>query len=230
MLSSKFAHDLNTDLGRDGEISHSIAKLLARQEGGVLGLDMCLECIRLAGRLLLTAVRRNVNDEAKEDAIYLEVLRVINKAEAESIQLLVDNAEPRRPAATRLALEDRAIDAVFKGTEWSSAAEIGERINSAAANPHASVSRWQKADRVFGIDRKGKKLFPAYIFDDVGQPLPVVKKVLGVFAGYTPLRVASWFESTNSLLGGRRPREVIKSAPDAVLAAAQDHLVGPVHG
>jgi hypothetical protein len=45
-------------------------------------------------------------------------------------------------------------------------------------------------------------LFAAYIFDDMGQPLPVVKKGLEVFAGDTPLRVPLWFESTNSLLGG----------------------------
>jgi hypothetical protein len=49
-------------------------------------------------------------------------------------------------------------------------------------------------------------------------------------AGYQPFRIASWFESTNSMLRGKRPREVLASDPAVVVAAAKDHIVGAVHG
>jgi hypothetical protein len=51
-----------------------------------------------------------------------------------------------------------------------------------------------------------------------------------VFADYAPLRLAAWFESTNSTLGGRRPCEVIGDDPKLVIEAARDHLIGPVYG
>jgi hypothetical protein len=51
-----------------------------------------------------------------------------------------------------------------------------------------------------------------------------------VFFDYPSLRLAAWFESTNSMLGGRRPREVIGDDPKLVIEAARDHLIGPVHG
>lgn len=98
----------------------------------------------------------------------------------------MDEVEPRRPAATRIDLEKRAIDAVLQGTEWSSAAEIGQRLDASAASPHAAVSRWQQSGRIFGIDHRGKNIYPAYVFDATWQPVPKVKKILAVLTTIRP--------------------------------------------
>ena len=188
-----------------------------------------IDSMREASRIIIGELSRTLTDP-RDKNLTLHVREAINELERQSIQQLVDEVEPRRPTATRIDLEKRAIDAVLQGTEWSSAAEIGQRLDAKAANPHAAVSRWQQSGRIFGIDHRGKKIYPAYIFDATWQPLPAVKKVLAILGDYSPFRVAAWFESTNSFLGGMRPREVIASAPEAVIAAADDHKVGAVHG
>ncbi len=188
-----------------------------------------IDSMRDASRLIIGELARTLGG-AQDKKLTLRVREVINELERQSIQALVDEVEPRRPAATRIELEKRAIDAVLQGTEWNSAAEIGRRLHAQAVNPHAAVSRWQQSGRIFGIDHRGRKIYPAYIFDAAWQPLPAVKKVLEVLGDHSVFRVAAWFESTNSFLGGRRPREVIASDPEAVVAAAEDHKVGSVHG
>lgn len=187
-----------------------------------------IDSMREASRLIIGELSRTLTGP-RDKKLTLHVREAINELERQSIQELVDGVEPRRPAVTRIDLEKRAIDTVLQGTEWNSAAEIGQRLNAKAANPHAAVSRWQQSGRIFGIDHRGKKIYPAYIFDATWQPLPAVKKILAVLDD-SPFRVAAWFESTNSFLGGKRPREVIASAPDAVVAAAEDHKGGAVHG
>jgi len=188
-----------------------------------------IDSMREASRLIIGELSRTL-PRPTDKKLTLHVREAINELERQSIQALVDKVEPRRPAATRIDLEKRAIDAVLQGTEWSSAAEIGQRLDAKAANPHAAVSRWQQSGRIFGIDHRGKKIYPAYIFDATWQPLPAVKRILAVLDGYSPFRVAAWFESPHSSLGGKRPREVIASDPEAVVAAAEDHKVGAVHG
>lgn len=188
-----------------------------------------IDGMRDASRLIIGEVGRSLGGPANT-ALTLQVREAINALERQSLQQLVDVVEPRRPAASRIDLEKRAIDAVLQGTEWSTAAEIGQRLHAGAANPHAAVSRWQQGRRIFGIDHRGRKIYPAYLFDATWQPLPGAKAVLEVFDGDTPFRIASWFESTNAVLGGKRPRELLARDPGAVLAAAQDHRVGAVHG
>ncbi|QBQ95919.1 hypothetical protein [Paraburkholderia pallida] len=123
-----------------------------------------------------------------------------------------------------------AIAAVMNGTEWVTAQTVGKRHAPEAANPFEVASRWTQDARIFAIELAGQTSYPAYLFDDTGHPIPEVAEILRVFAGYHPFRIASWFESTCSMLHGRRPREVLASDAAAVVAAAKDHVVGPVHG
>jgi hypothetical protein len=119
---------------------------------------------------------------------------------------------------------------LLHATEWLTIreVEIGARLDATVTD--TSLSDWVIARKVFSIEYSGHPLFPKYIFDATGQPIPAVAEVLDVFNHYTPLRIANWFESTSSILGGRRPREVIGSDPKLVIEAARDHLMGPVHG
>jgi hypothetical protein len=195
----------------------------------VQSLVVRIDSMREVSRLIIGELAQALGG-SKNRKLTLQVRETINQLERESIQALVDQVEPARPAAKRIDLEKRAIEAVLQGSEWSSAAEIGQRLDDRAVNPHAAVSRWQSAGRIFGIDHRGRKIYPSYVFDASGKPLPEVKEILSILSGYSPFRIASWFESTNSFLGGKRPREVIASDPQTVVAAARDHRTGPVHG
>ena len=199
----------------------------------VASIASLVDNIRAATNLILTEAAQlaSADKKAPEESELLKRVRLaIAKVETESLQQLADAIEPRRPAANRVKLERRALDMVMKGTEWLSAAEIGSRINPDAANPHAAVSRWLQNGQVFAIDHRGKKMYPSYVFGEAWKPIPEVKKVLSILVGYSPFRLASWFESTNSALHGKRPREVLKRDAKAVIRAAEQHMVGAVHG
>jgi len=151
-------------------------------------------------------------------------------ARAASLQALVDAAPIRGLDEMRARLMQRTVDAVLGGTEWLTAAEVGALADPSAANRHAYASRLIKDGKVFAIERSGVKRYPRYAFDPLGNPLPALREVLRIFAGQSAFRVASWFESTSSTLGGRRPRELLEAEPVAVIFAAQAHTEGPMHG
>lgn len=145
-------------------------------------------------------------------------------------QDLVDSSPIRRIDPVVEKLQKRTVDAVLSGASWATSKEVGTRADANAANKHALASRLLKDGRVFAIERAGHKEFPDYAFDPLGNPVPAMREVLGILAGYSPFRLASWFESRSSRLGGRRPREILATDPQAVIAAARAHMLGPVHG
>lgn len=56
--------------------------------------------------------------------------------------------------------------------------------------------------------------------------MPAIRTVLQLFPRIDPWRLAAWFESSLSYLGGKKPREVIQQGGDQeVIAAAQDYHV-----
>jgi hypothetical protein len=42
--------------------------------------------------------------------------------------------------------------------------------------------------------------------------------------------IAYWFQSSNSFLGGKRPQDLLSSAPQRMLAAAEDEVQEVAHG
>ena len=135
-----------------------------------------------------------------------------------------------RAGKTTINPSSEAVAAIINGTEWLTAQAVGKRHDPDATDPQAVTNQWKKEARIFAVELAGQPLYPAYLFDETGTPIPEVAEILGVFAGYSPLRIASWFESTSGMLHGKRPREAMTSDSRAVVAAAKDHVVGPVHG
>ncbi|MGJ7511303.1 hypothetical protein [Variovorax sp. GT1P44] len=188
--------------------------------------------LREACRLIMHEI---VREEAAQrvpvhERMTMRLFTVASELERKSLQEMVNLIEPQRPVASRVELERRAIEAVMKGTQWLTGAEIGRLVNPTVVNVRSTVNRWQANGRIFGIDHRGTKLYPAYAFDATWQPLPAVQEILRVLTDFSAFKIASWFESTNSALNSRRPRLVVARDPDAVLAAAKSHLVGTIHG
>jgi hypothetical protein len=119
-------------------------------------------------------------------------------------------------------LQTQALEAILASTQW---------LTSEASGPTLGQwQNWQQEGRIFIVELGEQTLYPAYLFDGRGDPIPEVAEILKAFEGYRAFRIASWFESTNSLLRGERPREVLSSDPKAVIAAARAHVMGAVHG
>jgi hypothetical protein len=146
------------------------------------------------------------------------------------VQKMVDQTPIRRANPLVEKLQQRAVEHVLNGTTWLTSKEVSEQADPAAKNKHALAHRLLSQRRVFAINRRNQNEFPRYQFDPLGQPIDAVAKVLEIFEGYTPFRIASWFESTSSELGGRRPREVLADNPSAVIEAAEAHVRGATHG
>ena len=108
------------------------------------------------------------------------------------------------------------------GTPWLTAEQIGTLGKQGTANPAAAAHRWKTNNQLFAIRRDGRDMYPRYALGDDFTPLPAVKRLLKTLADYDSLRVAAWFESTSSFLGGKRPRELLASKPERAVQAAQD--------
>jgi len=79
----------------------------------------------------------------------------------------------------------------------------------------SSVRRWQQEGRIFAIH----DLYPRYQFDSRGRPYPTIERALTALGSSDLLRVGHWFASPNLHLNGRRPQELLASAPAEVLRA-----------
>lgn len=172
-------------------------------------------------RQVLQAIAPFVSDAtlARQDAVFRNV-----------VDGIIAGTPIRTLDAVRAALEQRAIAAIFAGTEWLTAEQVGRLRDPTAKNPHGTANRWRTEAKIFALTKGGALYHPRYAFDELLDPHPAVAKVLAVLAGYSPYRLASWFESTNGHLGGARPRERLSPDPAAVVAAAAEHARGAVHG
>jgi hypothetical protein len=125
---------------------------------------------------------------------------------------------------TKARMKAGALRAVFEGTEWLTAAQIGELAQFDVTDRSDTVNEWKQRGNVFALQRDGEDLYPRYLLGDDFRPLSGAEEVLKALPGFSPGRLASWFESRNGLLGGRRPRELLASESGRVVEAAQRTL------
>ena len=239
-------HTSAEDVSLDAEVDALILSLLAERQAsaGVRHIKKFvapkvtpykLHVNIFQKKIRVSAVNRKFSD--LESALIYELVKRkrltpsnLYEYKVPSAQELIESASFREPDPLVMKLRMRTVDAVMNGTEWFKGKYVGLRADPESRNPHSLVSRWIQRGEIFFLERGGVKFFPNYIFDEIGSPLPVVKEILKVFENRSAFRIASWFESTSSALGGKRPRELVKSDPDRVLEAARDSVMGVLHG
>lgn len=140
------------------------------------------------------------------------------------VNLLVGDVALTTVDMKRARLEAQAVRAIRQGTEWLTAAEIGDLADLGPANPIATVSRWKQQGRIFALRHGGKDYYPKYALGPDFHPLPVIKDILTALPGYGPELLAAWFDSSSRFLGGKRPRELVAREPAKALAAAR-HII-----
>jgi hypothetical protein len=138
------------------------------------------------------------------------------------VDLLLGDVALRPVDMKRARLEAQALRAVRQGTEWLTASEIADLADLGPANPIGTVSRWKQQGRIFALRQGGKDFYPKYALGPDFRPLPVVKQIMVVLAGYAPELLAAWFDSTSRFLGGKRPIDLLAIQPEWVLAAARN--------
>ncbi|HYI13378.1 MAG TPA: hypothetical protein VEK57_30300 [Thermoanaerobaculia bacterium] len=99
---------------------------------------------------------------------------------------------------------------------------LAERAGSKAANKVALAHRWKTDGRIFSVTYRGTNYFPGFQFDEEGQPLAVMAELLRILApARAPWEIALWFTGADGWLGGKRPVDLLLSAPERVVEAAK---------
>jgi len=90
-------------------------------------------------------------------------------------------------------------------------------------NPHEQVGRWLGSGKVFAVEWGGKRLLPAFQFDEsTGQPRPEVAALLTAFEGRRKgWEIALWMASPNGWLRGKRPIDFWPAKIEKVLEVAR---------
>ncbi len=156
----------------------------------------------------VTLTRRLYHSKVRSRQLLRHFLLPAEEPSAAEVMQLRRNAEARR-----------AFLAEFGAL---TSKQVAELVGSRASNRAALANRWKAQGRIFAVEAGGQSLFPAFQFAEDGQAKPVVAEVLAAFgpraAGW---QTALWFTSANGWLGAKRPVDLLRSAPEAVAAAAR---------
>ncbi len=181
---------------------------------------------------LLDTLTENVTNVTSS---MLDVLQ--ERHEKGALERLAEVLVPRTPASPRLLKEAamlvQARKAVLESGDWLTAADVAQLAGLSSRNPSAQPNKWKKQGQIFAINHGGVDYFPGYGLDrDTGfRPVKVLAKIIDIFAGQKDgWGMAYWFRSDNSFLGGKRPQDVLSSAPERVIEAALDEVQGIAHG
>ena len=162
---------------------------------------------------------------------------LVERRQRETLDKIVDALVPTVVPPEHLMAEARmtakARNAVLASGDWLTAAQIAELAGFSASNLSAQPNKWKKDGLVFAIRHQNTDYFPAYGLDrEAGyRPLKHMAPVLAVFgAEKDGWGLAYWFASANSVLGAKRPQDVLAKAPERVLAAAVDEMAEIAHG
>jgi hypothetical protein len=150
---------------------------------------------------------------------------------------LVEALTPDMELSTTKIIEAKMMSeartAVLKTEDFVTASAIAEAAQYSTKNPSSQPNRWKRARQIFAVSHKGVDLYPLYALDrdQEFRPLPIVGEVLELFGDKkSAWETAFWFASVNSYLKNKKPKDVLRSAPEAVLKAAQAEVVGVQHG
>jgi hypothetical protein len=114
---------------------------------------------------------------------------------------------------------------IIECTDWLTAKEV-LRL-SGEIDSHRGEDRirdWRAHGKIFSLRLDdGVERYPSYGFNQFGRPHDVLKEILTHLGPINAWRIAAWFNSNTLLLGGRAPRELLESDPEAVLRVAKDY-------
>lgn len=124
----------------------------------------------------------------------------------------------------------RAMALIRQGTRWLAADELSSVRPGNKAPGVDLLDQWLAAGLIYSIEVDGIPKVPLYALDANGEPVAGLKPVLQILAGLGGVQLAAFFESPSTWLDGRRPREVLRADPEAVMYAAQNRMSGALHG
>ena len=166
--------------------------------------------------------------------LYCEKLEPVS---AEVVAKIAEMYVPKAPAPSTVLLQAKmmaeAKRSVLQSGDWITANDIAELAKFSSANPSTQPSKWKREKRIFAIRHNGIDYFPIYALDeDTGyRPYAGLKDIIQVLESRKDgWGMAYWFASLNGRLGSKPPKDLLKTDPGSVLAAAKIEVAGITHG
>jgi hypothetical protein len=132
-----------------------------------------------------------------------------------------------------LEMAVRAQSAALSSCTWFTVSELSLLHACELESMANLLSAWKCEGMLFSIVHHSIEYYPCYAFDERNGYMPteelifVLREFDGRRNGWS---LAYWFASVNGYLGGQRPQDLLKIAPEKVSAAARDDLIGIQHG
>jgi hypothetical protein len=141
--------------------------------------------------------------------------------------MLPESPVPTPPAVLQARRNAAAREELITEFGLLSSADVAARAGSRAKNKAALANRWKQEGKILSVNHQGLLFFPAFQFDDDGQPLPVLVSILSSVGRQSGgWELALWFIAANGWLGGRRPVDLLRREPEAVARAAEREAEG----
>jgi hypothetical protein len=126
-------------------------------------------------------------------------------------------------------LEERAarmdtLKILLETGEWLTAEQINKLQLTPPKNMAHPASDWKRRGRIFSVVYGGKEYFARYQFDEVYQPLPVIKEIIaGLGTMADTWKIAAWFHFPNGWIAEGEhpiaPKDALDRRDDVVNAA-----------
>lgn len=137
---------------------------------------------------------------------------------------IVGDTVPMPPLVQERSLVRRTKNIIVGETSWVSGEIIDSHHQSLNEDKPVMASDWKRRGRIFSVNDGEKELFPAYQFDVVWQPLPVIKEILTRLGDVADnWEIAAWFHFPNGWLSYRdQTGAVVAVAPKDALDRVKD--------
>ncbi|MDO9007543.1 MAG: hypothetical protein Q7U80_04915 [Thiobacillus sp.] len=206
--------------------------LVTNPEGRALYLEDQEHLIPIPpGTLLLSATEFCVPaNSSKAQAMRILALALLRLGWGPEVNQ--QNKVVSRPPANgaEAAMIAHARNAVLNSAQWLTSEQMAKHAAELNEFP-PQVNDWKEDGLIFSIDYQNTDYFPAYGLDANVRPVKALAAVIATFQGSKDgWDLACWFASVNSFLGGRRPQDLLGTAPNEVIAAAADEVAGVAHG
>jgi len=141
--------------------------------------------------------------------------------------MLPEGPPPTPPAVLQARRNAAAREELISEFGLLSSSDTASRAGSRAKNKAALANRWKQEGRIFSVSHQGTAFYPAFQFNDEGQPLPVIASILSTVGRQSGgWELALWFIAGNGWLGGRRPVDLLRTEPEIVAQAAEREAEG----
>ncbi len=122
--------------------------------------------------------------------------------------------------AAQAALAAERLTKIGAEFGYLNAAQVADRAGHTAVNRSATATRWRNDRRIVGVHVKGEWRYPAFQFDQAGQPLPIIRDLIDVYEPTTEYAMLAWLTAPNGYLDGDRPVDLLWDNPQDVLDTA----------